>query len=545
MKQFTKHVWVYCLALAGAAAWGGQSSAKKAVGDFTISGVVVNEKTGQPLPRVTMTLSDTVARGNPADTTTDEEGNFRFDHLPAGRYMLGAMRHGYIPQAFQEHSGGVNTAIVTGDGKPSTGLRFTLKQQASVFGNLAEDSGDPVPRARVLLFRKEQVSGAEKIVRVGQTMASEAGDFEMARLRPGRYYVCATGTPWYARRMAMGQSGGAPRSPLDVAYGLTCYPGVTDPAEAELVELNAGDRLELPIKFHAEPAIHVVLPFRAGPRNRSFRMPVFNTQLFGTAEFAQPNGISIQQGPDAQHSERMLTVSVAPGQYQVTFPGEDGHGELVMTMDASADTVTLDPAAATKESGVSGKVTMANVGALPQPASVWLIPGIGEGHAAGVLQAGDFRIDSVPPGDYRVRVGFGAGWLGVTQITAKGATVHAGVLRVGTDPVTLNLSVAAGNETVAGVVQRGNAPASGVFVLLVPEDRHVPAIANQSDSDGTFEYRRVLPGTYTVVAIEDGWTLNWGSREVLERYLPGGERITVPNAARVLNLSEPLQAQSK
>jgi hypothetical protein len=32
---------------------------------------------------------------------------------------------------------------------------------------------------------------------------------------------------------------------------------------------------------------------------------------------------------------------------------------------------------------------------------------------------------------------------------------------------------------------------------------------DQSDLDGTFSLHGVIPGTYTVVAIDNGWDLDW------------------------------------
>lgn len=544
MKPSATWAIIAGLALASAGV-GAQIPLKPAAGEYTIGGVVVNERSGQPLPRVSVSLNDTVTQRNLGDSTTDADGNFRFDHLPAGRYALIAQHRGYVPQAFQEHPGGVSTAIVTGEGKSSTGLRFTLRQQASVFGNISEDSGDPVPRARILLFRKEQLGGVEKTVPAGQTTANEAGDYELTRLTPGSYYLCVTGTPWYARRMHIPQAADAPRSTLDVAYAPTCYPGVTDPAQAELLELRAGDRLELPVTMHSEPAVHIVLPLSQDAQRQGVRVPSFRTQIFGTTEFVDPSGLSMQPAGDPRHPTAVWSTSVAPGQYQVALSGQDGRPQSELTLNATTDTVTIDPAAATQRSGVSGTLVSASGLALPQQVAVFLTPVEGIARGAGVLPTGAFKIDELPPGDYRVTVQSSVGRMGVARMTATGAAIHGGVLTVGTDPVTLNLSVFEASATVAGIVQRGNAPASGVFVLLVPEDPHAQPIPNQSDSDGTFEYRHMLPGVYTAVAIEDGWNLDWSSRDVLEHYRAGGQRITISASARVVNVPAPLEAQAR
>jgi len=50
---------------------------------------------------------------------------------------------------------------------------------------------------------------------------------------------------------------------------------------------------------------------------------------------------------------------------------------------------------------------------------------------------------------------------------------------------------------------------------------------DQSDSDGSFSLHDVVPGNYILVAIEDGWELDWTQPQVIGRYLPGGIPVTV------------------
>ena len=85
------------------------------------------------------------------------------------------------------------------------------------------------------------------------------------------------------------------------------------------------------------------------------------------------------------------------------------------------------------------------------------------------------------------------------------------------------------------------------MIVLVP---HQPSAyralvrRDQSDSDGSFSLRDVPAGQYTVIAIEDGWKLDWTDRETMARYLPHGVAVTVSDqAGGVVRLSEPVQAQ--
>jgi hypothetical protein len=94
--------------------------------------------------------------------------------------------------------------------------------------------------------------------------------------------------------------------------------------------------------------------------------------------------------------------------------------------------------------------------------------------------------------------------------------------------VKLTLTAARGEGEVNGVALRSGRPIAGVLVILVPSDPEHNQILfrrDQSDSDGTFTLRSVVPGAYSVVAIENGWELEWTKAEVLKPYL--GQAVAV------------------
>jgi hypothetical protein len=71
---------------------------------------------------------------------------------------------------------------------------------------------------------------------------------------------------------------------------------------------------------------------------------------------------------------------------------------------------------------------------------------------------------------------------------------------------------------------------AGAMVLLVPQDPgHNLSLArrDQSDSDGTFSLRNVLPGRYTILALKNGWDREWLNADVLEPYLKRGAVLDV------------------
>jgi hypothetical protein len=56
------------------------------------------------------------------------------------------------------------------------------------------------------------------------------------------------------------------------------------------------------------------------------------------------------------------------------------------------------------------------------------------------------------------------------------------------------------------------------MVVLVPRNPEANGDLfrrDQSDLDGSFALHKVIPGPYTVCAIENGWDLDWGKPDVL------------------------------
>jgi hypothetical protein len=68
------------------------------------------------------------------------------------------------------------------------------------------------------------------------------------------------------------------------------------------------------------------------------------------------------------------------------------------------------------------------------------------------------------------------------------------------------------------------------MVVLVPHDpaNNRPLFRrDQSDSDGTFILNDIVPGKYSVLAIENGWELEWANPDVLKPFLQNGAVLEV------------------
>jgi 5-hydroxyisourate hydrolase-like protein (transthyretin family) len=533
-----------------------QSQAVSQTGNRVISGVLLNERTGQPIDDATVTLAEANERKLFDSVQTDAEGRFSFSNLSDGKYVLRASHRGYIAGAYEQHETGSFTAIVAGDGLDTTDLRFKLEPQCALYGTISDDSGDPVFNARVSLYRVDPASGTGRMVRVNSANSDGIGFYTISRLAPGSYYLAVAGSPWYATRRQVRDAHGIPienlpRSPLDVAYTVTYYPDVTDASSASPITVTAGDRVQVNLTLHPVPAVHIVMQVPNPGPGQGLAMPQLRQDIFGNSEFVSLAGATMRSR-DPRNPNAEITVElngVPPGQYDALFMAPNGQPSRSMTLDASTDRLNLDPSIAVALAEISGKVAMAGAGALPSNLSLFFTSQLtGERLMARLAPDGSFHLQPVHPGSYEVTASAAGSPMAVTRLSATGGTVEGRLLKVGSEPVTVTAQVAESISSVSGFAKLDRSPVSGVLLVLVPanpasgqEDSRI----NQSDSDGSFEFEHVIAGAYIVVAIEDGWSLDWGRREVMEHYLAKGQRVVVPAHTTEINLKDPVEVQPK
>jgi hypothetical protein len=141
----------------------------------------------------------------------------------------------------------------------------------------------------------------------------------------------------------------------------------------------------------------------------------------------------------------------------------------------------------------------------------------------------DFK-QGVLPGTYEVSLQ-SAKQIFIKSLSASGAKVTGRTLEIkGRDPIKLSVTAVEGEGEIHGVALREGKETAGAMVVLVPADpahNQVLFRRDQSDSDGTFTLGNIVPGTYTLLAIQDGWDLEWGKPEVLQRFMAQGEAMIV------------------
>jgi hypothetical protein len=163
---------------------------------------------------------------------------------------------------------------------------------------------------------------------------------------------------------------------------------------------------------------------------------------------------------------------------------------------------------------------------------------------------GGVQFEGLPAGKYAI-VAFSPGkQYFVSQTSSSGSETsgHSFDLTPGSS-LSMSALLLGGSTRVEGSVKRSGKATAGVMVVLVPDDAESSIELfrrDQSDFDGSFTLRDVVPGSYTVIAIEDGWNLDWSAPAVLARYTKRGQKLTIgPQTQGSVSVPEPVEVQPR
>jgi hypothetical protein len=504
----------------GAAGQQPGSSAASAAQSWHISGKVVDARSGQALARCVVEISPTDHRGPALSFETGDDGRFDFGGVPLGKYELSAAKRGYLTQSYQQHEE-FSTAIAVGPERMSEDLLFHLIPQSIFYGTVNDEAGEPIRRAQVHLYEDRERDGIRSTQQRQTVITDDRGMYEMANIPPGNYFLSATAQPWYAgpanrqhtpMQIDIAQRGAA-SSALDVAYPPTFYPNAINSDEAIPIPIRGGERIEANMTLNAQHTMPLQLHL-AVRRDEGVGVSMAQN-VFGQPE-PVPTSIQVNNEGDIEIS------GVLPGQYEVTVTHSGGQSPPVSTRFTAniADAATqLTPDSDVGDATVSGKVT--SLDSKIRFAGISLAASHPHrNYFAQINDAGEFSLQ-VPPGEYQVIGQISQMYL--ARVSSPNAVVKGRMLQVqaGATP-RLEIVAGSGYGQVDGVAERDGRPASGVMILLAPEDPKDNQILfrrDQSDSDGTFSLFNIIPGRYRLLAIDEGWDLDWADPNVLAAYL--------------------------
>jgi hypothetical protein len=514
-------------------------------GDYVIAGTVVNAVGGHPLARALVTIADTRNRGLTQTFVVSEDGRFEF-HVRTGKFSLEAARRGFIAAAYDQHEQ-FSTAIVTGAGVDSEHLVLRIAPEAVLAGKVTDEAGEPVRQAQVVLYRENHGFGVSRIRPFRRETTNDQGAFEFTPLDGGTYFVSVSGKPWYAVHPLSPQPGANPPvvdSSLDVAYPSTYYGDVTDADDAIPIPLRGGDHVDVEVHLTPVQALHLV--FRPPEGERSFTWPVLQRPAFDGMEVVPTDGM--QQIKEGQFE----ITGVPAGRYSVRGPGFEGSpASAGSEVDFNNNGEELSVPAQEASTSIKGVLKAQDGMSLAGQMQIALRNAHGRIAGAAVAdEKGNVTFENIAPGQYEVIAGSPTKAYSITRIVSQGNETLGHKLEVPSgSSLAVTFFVAGGEVTVEGVAKRDGKPLGGAMIVLVPKDPEANRDRfrrDQSDLDGTFTLRSVVPGTYTILAIDDGWGLDWAKPAVIEHYAVHGQSVVVKEqASGTMRVADAVAVQMK
>lgn len=511
-------------------------------GFAAISGVVLNDATGNPVRRAEVTLYTLDDPPLEALTFSESNGVFGFHDIPPGKYRLQVQSAGFEFAAFgASNSRRPPATLKLSAGDVRTGLTFRLRPLGAISGTVLDADGEPVANVPMRLLE----SAWERLKPVYRSASWASSDdqglYRFSEVVPGEYLVMATQQHAPAS-LVQPEASEADGPPQPKMYGAQFYPDAGRVSAATPLKLNPGQELD-GIDFHLVARAvaglrgKVVVPVDLPP-NTMAQVEAF------PEDFTDHGSPSLGTGavpPDYNFD----IPNLLPGPYIVSSSVQAG-GVTYSAVERveippSGLELTLHPERAIN---LSGRVELEGGGTPSTPFHIRLVPGgFPPGRRdidASVKPDGAFTVANVTPGIWDI---------GVDPIPAGGFLKS---MRLGDQDVLtgdmlidaatqdeLNVVVSARGAVVSGTVHvpSGVRRSPRAAVLLAPAGKFAHVLSYykpaSSDDTGHYEIKGVTPGLYQLYAFEELDPQAWEDPGFLKPFEAASQVFEVKEGARI------------
>jgi len=535
------------LALSPVPAFGAQFA--QGAASYPIRGTVVNSVTGEPIRGALVQIFSNRQRS----VLTGADGNFQFADVPAGTVNLSVRKPGFFTaQAIQSPRAQASFAV-SGPDQPPVVLK--LIPEGVISGQVSGDGGEPVENLSVRILAERIENGKKMRVIVKGATTDEQGEYRIADLQPGKYFVFVAASNNI-------QAFPAPPTQQSVrGYVGTFYPNGNDFATASAVEVAAGQRAEINFNLRSQLFHRISGSVSGYPRGT----PGINLQVTDASGQQIQAGFRFDQAGGTFRTAWLpagsytLTAEMrSPESGQVYFAAQN----LNLTSDISDVHLQLAPGlnipvsfqvertrSDTPETqmqtffvGGGGRFARGRQVQINAPARVALVPeGAAPSPPQRFAQPGErqdsLEIAEVPPGTYLVQVfpigpyyvqavrSGGVNLLEQNLTVAPGSSVDPIEIVLRDDFASLEGSVAMGAEndsaTVIAIPEGGQPQMRGVDVSRPWPNN------DASRAAAVFEMGQLAPGNYKILAVDRPDDFEYGNPDVLRKYLSKAREISL------------------
>jgi carboxypeptidase family protein len=490
----------------------------------TVEGAVINAQNSRTIPRASVMLQGVHGVGS-RSVRADGNGHFLIQHVEPGQYKLMAERQGFYSD---ESRRDYQPMFEVTAGQYLKNVPVRLMPTAAVSGEIVDEYNDYLQNVEVTLLAAETRLGQMVLRPAAKATTDDRGQYRIAGLRPGRYYVAAE----YQSRTASDkkfiedyvsitasgfgpqQRSGQPQQVLAVTpvtpdppftYAPLFYPSTGDFKQAEALRLSPGDETSANFIFISAPVVSITGRVTNGMTGAP--MPTASVAAFWS-EYMQGDGIPAR----VEHENAAFEIrGLAPGSYTVrasfvedkqTYAGE----ATVEVGPRGAQNVEI---AALPDFDATGHVSLAG-NPRTRPGR-FLIEFVGAGllprvRAGATSPEFKFQAQLRPEKRYFAAVRNLPEDYYLKSVAISGHQVPVDNVMVSGRRGDLELVLSPDGAEIDGTLfDSKDQPARG-SVLLVPDlpDFGPPELLRRAGSDakGKFSFRGVAPGAYRVVAFE-------------------------------------------
>ncbi len=528
------------ITVAGSAASLAQSAADNAPARTTLSGVVTKEPGSESVKKALIELiAESQGDGSNYTALTGPDGGFHIENIAPGRYRLFAERTGY--QEVDKHHHRADGRLLTlGVGQEIKDLAIHLQAAAVITGRITDEDGDPMCEAQVAVLRQTFASGRSRWEQVGAERTNDLGEYRIAALAAGNYFVAVTPPPDFrslietSGNSAAAASSPAANKPPPAVYQTTFYPGTRDRGQAQAVQLHAGD--EFPMNFSLTPAPSL-----------SIRGTVVNLPQGATAAIMlQSKDFNGMLNGAEMHKDGSFEVrDISPGSYTILATIENAPVPMIARQMIDVSSANLEGIRLMPQPGgtIRGRLRVeapANPQIKADAGMMFLMLrsadndddsgstfNVGNGFSplTQVNADGSFEWKNVPAGNYFVQLSEASARPGyfLKSALASGRDISETGITVSGGTLALDLLASPNGASVDGaVMNEKNEPVVDAVLVAVPEPRfrrHPDRFHKVStDQQGHFRLGSLPPGDYTLLAWEDMEDDAYLNPEFLKKY---------------------------
>lgn len=489
----------------------------------TVEGSVINIQNSRAIPRATVTLSRVKGLGSKS-ARADGNGHFIFEYVEPGTYRLMAEHRGFFADERRRESQPV-FEVAAGDHIRNMPVR--LVPAAIISGEVQDEYSEPVQNVAIKLLAMRMRLGQMYLSPAGNATTDDRGEYRIAGLHPGKYYVVAEYKPQnaapeaiktaIAEKLVERSQPGGPSSgtvfKLDVVpetaeppftYPSMFYPATGDFRQAQAIGLNPGDEVAANFLLISAPVVSIrgrVTNGMTGQPPKGASVAAFWTP------YMEGEGMPARVSPEDGTFE---IRGLAPGSYTVranfnedkqTYEGE----ETIEVGNQGAQNVQI---AALPDFAAAGHVTIVET---RNAIARVLIEFAGEGTMPRVLaRAGypEYKFDAQlrPQRRYRATVRNLPEDYYLKSLAISGHDVPPDNVVVSGTRGEMEIVLSPTGARIEGtLLDAKEEPTRGSILLMpdVPEPGPPDLFRRTSaDSKGKFTLRGVAPGSYRLLALE-------------------------------------------